>query len=130
MRQPHSGLADRSPSFVTFLTVCQKYGYSIVYVFHEIASSSPRWKDILSQTQIFCVFPSAMETVLSYLVKFVARSASSTYITRQQLWITNLVKIFSKKQVIPAVVLIGGNIYSGQCDTALRWKTLLSSGAK
>ena len=80
-----SGFADRSPSFVTFLTTCRKFGYSLLYVFHETAISSPKWKDILSQTQIFCIFSSAMDVVVSYLVKFVSRSDAKGYISRQQL---------------------------------------------
>ena len=45
-----TGLADKSHSFVTFLTYCRKFGYSVLYIFHEPALSGPRWKDILSQT--------------------------------------------------------------------------------
>ena len=56
-----TGLADKSLSFVKFLTVCGKFGYTIVYIFHEPATSSPRWRDIILQTQIFCVFPSTFE---------------------------------------------------------------------
>ena len=68
-----TGLADKSPSFVKFLTVCRIFGYSIVYIFHEPTTSSPRWRDIISQTQIFCVFPSSMDFVINFLAKFVAR---------------------------------------------------------
>ena len=93
-----SGLADKSPSFVTFMTVCRKFGYSLLYVFHETVQSSPRWKDILSQTQIFCVFPSALDLVINYLMKLVTRSGSGRgYVSRQQMWITNLVKALAKK---------------------------------
>ena len=52
-----TGLANKSPSFIKFLTVCRKFGYSMVYIFHEPATSSWRWRDIMSQMQIFCVFP-------------------------------------------------------------------------
>ena len=93
-----SGLADKSPSFVTFMTVCRKFGYSLLYVFHETVQSSPRWKDILSQTQIFCVFPSTLDLVINYLMKFVTRSGSGRgYVSRQQMWITNLVRVLAKK---------------------------------
>ena len=68
-----SGLADRSPSFITFMTTSRKFEYSLFYVFHETEISSPRWKDI-SQTQIFCVFPSVIDLVLNHLVKFVTRN--------------------------------------------------------
>ena len=61
-----SGFADRSPSFVTFMTTCRKSVYSLLYVFHETTISSPKWKDILSQTQIFSIFPSTMDLVINY----------------------------------------------------------------
>lgn len=77
-----SGLADRSPSFVTFMTTCRKFGHSLLYVFHETAISSPCWKDIISQTQIFCVFSSAMDLVLNHLLKFVTRNGGKGYISR------------------------------------------------
>ena len=31
-----SGLADRCDDFSNFLTVCRKYGFSCIYVFHTI----------------------------------------------------------------------------------------------
>ena len=93
-----SGLAYKFPSFVTFMTVCRKLGYSLLYVFHETVQSSPRWKDILSQTQIFCVLPSTLDLVINYLMKFVTRSGSGRgYVSRQQMWITNLVRALAKK---------------------------------
>ena len=87
-----TGLADRSHSFFKFLTTCRTFGYSVSYIFHEPALSSPRWKNILSQTQIFCVFSFAMDLALNYLVKFVTRGSNAKgYMSRQQLWLTNLV---------------------------------------
>ena len=68
-----------------------------MHVFHETAISSPKWKGILSQTQIFCIFPSAMDLVINYLVKFVSRSYAKSYVSRQQLWLTKLVRKIGKK---------------------------------
>ena len=88
-----SGLADKSPSFVTFMIGCRTFGYSLLYVFHETVQSSPRWKDILSQKQIFCVFPSALNLVINYLMKSITRLGSGRgYVSRQQMWITNFSK--------------------------------------
>ena len=50
------GLADRSKYFFTFMTTCRKFGYNLIYVFHETAVSSPRWKHKLSQTRILHLF--------------------------------------------------------------------------
>ena len=44
----------------------------------------------MSQNQIFCVFPTAMDLVLNYFAKFIARGKG--YVTRQQLWIANVVR--------------------------------------
>ena len=60
-----TGLADKSHSFVKFLTYCRKYDYNVLYIFHEPALSS-KFMDIMSRTQIFCVFPTAMDLVLNY----------------------------------------------------------------
>ena len=86
-----SGFANRSPSYFTFMKTCRKFSYNLLYVFCETAISSSRWKDILSQTQVFCVFPSTMDLEMNYLVKFVSRSDGKGYASRQQLWLSNLV---------------------------------------
>ena len=93
-----TGLADKSHSFIRFLMYCHKFGYSVSYIFHEPVLSSPRWKDILSQTQIFCIFPSTMDLVLNHLVKFITRGTNATgYVSRQQLWLTNLLRTLKKQ---------------------------------
>ena len=46
-----TGLADKSPSLVNILTVCHKFGYSIVYIF-----SSPRWRDIIQILRKYSAF--------------------------------------------------------------------------
>ena len=87
-------LADGSKSFVTFMMACRKFGYSLIYVFHEMAVSR-RWKDILSQTQILCIFPSAIDLVLNHLVKF-EDHLRGRYVSRKQMWLTNLVRNLAK----------------------------------
>ena len=90
-----SGLVDRSEFFVTLMTTCRKIGYSLIYVFHETAVSGPKWKDTLSETQIFYIFPSAIDLVLNHLVKFADR-LRDRYVSRQQMWLTNLVRSLAK----------------------------------
>ena len=93
-----TGLADKSHSFVRFLTYCRKFGHSVLHMFHKPALSSPMWKDILSQTQILCVFPSTMDLVLNHLVKFVTRGTNTIgYVSKKQLWLTNLVRTLEKQ---------------------------------
>ena len=45
---------------VIFLTVCRKFGYSCLYIFHIIYLTKSIWQMILSQTKIFNIFPSAI----------------------------------------------------------------------
>ena len=54
-----SGVADISRKFATFLTVSRKFGYHCVYVFYLIATSQI-WQKIISQTNIFDIFPSSV----------------------------------------------------------------------
>ena len=56
-----SGLADRSTEFSSFLTVNCRYGYSCVYIFHIVFPHMSNWQMILSQTNIFNIFPSAIQ---------------------------------------------------------------------
>ena len=55
-----SGIADGSHKFADFLTVCRKYRYHYIYGFHIIAPDSQVWKNMLSQTNIFNIFPSSV----------------------------------------------------------------------
>ena len=47
---------DDVSRLVVFLSTCRKFGYSVLYIFHETALSSPRWRDIISQMQMFFAF--------------------------------------------------------------------------
>ena len=91
-----SGLADRSLSFVNFMTTCRKFGYNLIYVFHETAASSLQWKAMLSQAQIFCIFSSAVNLIINNLVKF-ANQTKIRYVSRQQIWLTKLFMELSGK---------------------------------
>ena len=52
-----SGLTDDSKKFVSFLTVARKYSYNCVYIFHIIYPEKANWQTILSQTNIYNIFP-------------------------------------------------------------------------
>ena len=43
-----------------FLTVSRKFGYNCVYVFHVIVPASQIWQKIISQTNIFNIFPASV----------------------------------------------------------------------
>ena len=55
-----SGVADVSKEFANFLTVSRKFGYNCVYVFHVIVPASQIWQKIISQTNIFDIFPASV----------------------------------------------------------------------
>ena len=55
-----SGLADESKEFASFLTVARKYSYNCVYIFHSIHSEKTVWQTILSQTNIYNIFPATV----------------------------------------------------------------------
>ena len=50
------GIADNCKKFAEFLTVCRKYRYHCIYVFHIIMPENQIWKKILSQTNNFNIF--------------------------------------------------------------------------
>ena len=53
-----SGIADNCIKFAEFLTICRKYWYHCIYKFHITMWENQIWKKILSQTNIFNIFPS------------------------------------------------------------------------
>ena len=55
-----SGVADVSKKFSHFLIVSGKFGYNCVYVFHVIVPASQIWQKIISQTNIFNIFPASV----------------------------------------------------------------------
>ena len=86
-----SGVADSSKKFANFLTVSRKYGYNVVYVFHVIMPSNQIWQKILSQTNIFNIFPASVP--LSSVTKILQSnciSRTKKYIPVRQLWLTRL----------------------------------------
>ena len=86
-----SGLADTSSKFERFLTVARKFGYLCVYIFHTIHPEKSIWKTILSQTNIFNIFPASVPigTVKKLLEANCVRRTTK-YIPVNSLWITKL----------------------------------------
>ena len=97
-----SGLADHSNKFASFLTVARKYKYNCVYIFHTIYPEKATWKTILSQTNIFNIFPASvsLNSVRRILDGSCVRK-SSKYIPRSQLWINRLfIELANKSQKV------------------------------
>ena len=97
-----SGLADKSNKFASFLTVARKYKYNCVYIFHTIYPENTIWKTILSQTNIFNIFPASVS--LSSVRRILDGSCvrkSSKYIPHSQLWINRLfIELANKSQKV------------------------------
>ena len=83
-----SGLADHSNKFANFLTVARKYKYNCIYIFHTIYPEKATWKTILSQTNIFNIFPASvsLNSVRRILEGSCVRK-TTRYIPRSLLWI-------------------------------------------
>ena len=86
-----SCLADRSNTFAIFLTVTRKFGYHRVYRFHIILPEKEIWKKIMSQTNVFNIFPSSApyQTVASLLQSNIVRTTEK-YLPTRSLWINKL----------------------------------------
>ena len=86
-----SGIADISKKFANFLTVSRKYGYNVVYVFHVISHTSQIWQKIISQTNIFNIFPASVPfNSVSKILQGNCVSKSKSYIPVRSLWLTRL----------------------------------------
>ena len=86
-----SGLTDTSKKFVSFLTVARKYGYNCVYIFHTIYPEKSNWRTILSQTNIFNIFPASVSlNMVRKILEGVCIRKTSKYIPHASLWISRL----------------------------------------
>ena len=97
-----SGLADYSNKFANFLTVARKYKYNCVYIFHTIYPEKATWKTILSQTNIFNIFPASvsLNSVKRILDSSCVRK-TTRYIPRSLLWINRLfIELANKSQKV------------------------------
>ena len=97
-----SGLADKSNKFASFLTIARKYKYNCVYIFHTIYPENTIWKTILSQTNIFNIFPASVS--LSSVRRILDNSCvrkSSKYIPRTHFWLNRLfIELANKSQKV------------------------------
>ena len=86
-----SGIADTSKYFSNFLTVSRKYGYTCVYVFHVINSSSQIWQKIISQTNIFNIFPATVPfNSVSKIIQSNCILQGKKYVPVRSLWLSRV----------------------------------------
>ena len=97
-----SGLADNSNKFASFLTVARKYKYNCVYIFHTIYPEKAIWRTILSQTNIFNIFPASVPvSAVKRILDGVCVRKTTKYIPRTSLWINRLfIKLANKNEKV------------------------------
>ena len=97
-----SGLADNSNKFASFLTVARKYKYNCVYIFHTIYPEKAIWRTILSQTNIFNIFPASVPlSAVKRILDGVCVRKTTKYIPRTSLWINRLfIELASKNEKV------------------------------
>ena len=97
-----SGLADNSNKFASFLTVARKYKYNCVYIFHTIYPEKATWKTILSQTNIFNIFPASVSlNAVKRILDGACVRKTTKYIPRSLLWINRLfIELANKSQKV------------------------------
>ena len=86
-----SGVADVSKKFANFLTVSRKFGYHSVYVFYVITPSTQIWQKIISQTNIFNIFPSSVpQNTVSKILQSNCISQTKAYVPVLSLWLNRV----------------------------------------
>ena len=86
-----SGVADVFKKLANFLTVSRKFGYNCVYVFHVIVPSSQIWQKIISQTNIFNLFPTSVP--YNIVAKIIQRNCilqTKKYVPARSLWLNRV----------------------------------------
>ena len=93
-----SGIADVSKKFSNFFAVSRKFGYNCVYVFHVIVPCSQVWLKIISQTNIFNIFPASIP--FHMVLKIIQSNCilpSKKYVPARSLWLN---RVFSDWQIV------------------------------
>ena len=96
-----SGVADISKKFSNFLTVSRKFGYNCVYVFHVIVPVSQMWQKIISQTNIFNIFPTSVpHNTVAKIIQSNCILQTKKYVPARYIWLnrafTNLANSHEK----------------------------------
>ena len=86
-----SGVADVCKKFASFLTVSRKFGNNCVYVFHVIVPASQIWQKIISQTNIFNIFPASVpHNTVAKIIQSNCILQSKKYVPARSLWLNRI----------------------------------------
>ena len=85
------GIANNYKKIAEFLTVCRKYRYHCIYVFHIIAPESQVWKKVISQTNIFNTFPSSVpHNTIAKICQSNCRQTTTKYAPAPSMWLNRV----------------------------------------
>ena len=86
-----SGVADVSKKFANFLTVSRKFGYHCIYVFHLIVPSNRIWQKVISQTNIFNIFPASVPyNTVAKIIQSICILQSKKCVPARSLWLSRV----------------------------------------
>ena len=73
------------------MTVSRKFGYNCVYVFHVIVPASQIWQKIISQTNIFNIFPASVpHNTVAKIIQSNCILQSKKYVPARSLWLNRV----------------------------------------
>ena len=112
-----SDIADISKNFSNFLTVSRKFGYNCAYVFHVINPSSQVWQKIISQTNIFNIFPASVPfNTVSKIIQGNCISQSKKYVPVRSLWLNRVFSDLANSHEKHCLTIDGGYLNkNGPC---------------
>ena len=81
-------IAENCKKFAEILTVCRKYRYHYICVFHIIMPENQTWKKILSQPNIFNIFLSSVpHNTVAKILQSNCRQTTKKYVPARSMWV-------------------------------------------
>ena len=73
------------------MTVSRKFSYYCIYVFHVIVPESQIWQKIISQTNIFNIFPASVpHNTVAKIIQSNCILQSKKYVPARSLWLNRV----------------------------------------
>ena len=106
-----SGVADVSRKFSNFLTVSRKFGYNRVYAFHVTVPASQIWQKIISQTNIFNIFPASVpHNTVAKNIQSNCILQTKKYVPARSLWLNRVFSDLANSRQKHSLTIDCGNI--------------------
>ena len=106
-----SGVADVSRKFSNFLTVSRKFGYNRVYAFHVTVPASQIWQKIISQTNIFNIFPASVpHNTVAKNIQSNCILQTKKYVPARSLWLNRVFSDLANCRQKHSLTIDCGNI--------------------